>query len=121
MNDAYNQFSQERDELIDRLFPKPKNGRFRVVPSGIYAQADDLDTYKRLRRMVLELTDEERADLVALAWFGRREVIDWPATCKRAHDGIREVSDEYQIGLGTEWLTGLERWERKPREFDAGR
>ena len=71
--------------------------------------------------MVLGLTDEERADLVALAWFGRPEVLEWPATYKRAHEGIRETSDEYQIGLGSKWLTGLERWERKPREFEAGR
>ena len=121
LNDAYSQFSHERAELIDRLFPKPKDGRIRIVPSGGYAQADDLDSYKSLRRMVLELTDEERADMVALAWFGRPEVIDWPATYKRAHDGIRKVSDEYQIGLGSKWLLGLERWERKPREFEAGR
>ena len=71
--------------------------------------------------MVLGLTDEERADLVALAWFGRPEVLEWPATYKRAHEEIRETSDEYQIGLGSKWLTGLERWERKPREFEAGR
>ena len=120
LDDAYTQFSQERDELIDRLFPKPKNGRFRVVPLGVYAQADDLDSCKRLKRMVLGLTDEERADLVALSWFGRPEVIDWPATYKRAHEQIRAISCEYQIGVGSNWLTGLERWERKPREFEAG-
>ena len=121
LSDAYNQFCHERDELIDRLFPKPKDGRFRFVPSDVYAQADDFDSYKRLRRMVLELTDEERADLVALAWFGRPEVIDWPDTHKRAHDRIHKLSDEYQIGYGFLWLPGLERWERKLSEFEAGR
>lgn len=121
LNEAYGQFEKERDELIDRLCPRPKNGGLRFVNAGVYGQAEDLDSYKRLKRMVLGLTDEERADLVALAWFGRPEVLEWPATYKRAHEGIRETSDEYQIGLGSKWLTGLERWERKPREFEAGR
>ncbi len=118
LNDAYNQFEKEMDELIDRLFPPPKP---RIITLNVYRRAEDLDSYKRLKRMVLNLTDEERADLVALAWFARPEVIDWSATYKRAHTQIRSISYEYEIGLGSKWLIGLNRWKRKPRRFEAGR
>ena len=120
LNEAYKQFSREEAALIDRLYPKPKDGGPRFLPADIYAQAEELGSYECLRQMLVGLSDEERADLVALAWFGRPEVIDWPATHKRAHDTIHGISDDYQVGLASMWLTGLERWEREPHGFVAG-
>ena len=52
-------------------------------------------------------------DLAALAWFGRNvSPPDWEAV----HQHARKIPlhDGYLVGLGSEWMKGLERWESTP-------
>ena len=70
--------------------------------------------------MFQQLTEHERADLLALAWFTRERIADWPAVREYAHTRISTVDDNYQIGLASCWLAGFNRWEEKPRSFQPG-
>jgi predicted nucleic acid-binding protein len=45
--------------------------RLRFFPTSIYEPAFESPAYLRLKELVLRLTDEERAQIVALGWFGR--------------------------------------------------
>ena len=40
----------------------------------------EVESYQRLVTMFAELDDDERAALLALAWFTQDIVADWPAT-----------------------------------------
>ena len=65
--------------------------------------------------MMLELTLEERMDLAALAWFGRQPRSGWESLHVHAHETICDGDDvEYECGIGSYWLAGLERWESSP-------
>lgn len=70
--------------------------------------------------MFQELTERERIDLLALAWFTRDRIANWPNVYKRARAMIERLNYNYQIGLGNEWLKGLERWEMKSSGFQPG-
>lgn len=90
--------------------------QFRPAETGF-----ELPSYKRLQDMYRELTEEERAALLALAWFGREiGVADWPRIYARAREKVGPPDDGYDIGLGSYWLAGLHRWEEEPRPFKAG-
>ena len=94
-----------------------------LIRSGTEISKDfELDSYKRLEDMFGELTEEERAALLALAWFGREAgVADWPRIYARAREMVGPADDGYDIGLGGYWVAGLDRWEETPRRFKAGR
>ena len=81
----------------------------------------ELPSHKRLQEMFREMTEEERAALLALAWFGRESGVgDWPRNYARAKEMVGAPDDGYDIGLGSYWLAGLDRWEAEPRPFKAG-
>ena len=46
---------------------------------------------------------------------------DWSRICERAVKAELTTDENYQIGCACYWLTGWERWEDKPRPFQAGR
>ena len=67
------------------------------------------------------LSEEERIDLLALAWFARDQIGDWPGEYERAREAIRGLSEEYQLlQLGRYWGRGFDRWEQQPHEFEPG-
>ena len=84
-------------------------GNLRIVPS----ERPPFESEARLRRLVQELTLEERMDLAALGWFGRERSMGW--TYLHAH-ARRIIGDDigYECGLGAYWLRGLSRWESPP-------
>ena len=80
-----------------------------------------LPQYKRVEEMFCELTEVERAALLALGWYAReRGVADWPKIYERATNSVTIYDNGYEIGLGCYWLKGLNRWESKPQPFSAG-
>ena len=85
----------------------------RIVRSPGVA-VDELESYQRLRRLVRELTLDERMDLVALGWFGKHPESGWANHHRRSRTYPSETSIDYECGLGPHWLTGLERWEGAP-------
>ena len=81
-----------------------------------------MPSYKRLTEMYGKLPEDERAALLALAWFAREVgVADWPQIYLRAKDRVGPPDDRYDIGHGSFWLAGLDRWEKSPQPFEAGR
>lgn len=81
----------------------------------------ELPSYKRLEALFEELGEEERAALLALAWFTRDRVADWPRVYEDAREQAGTTNVDYQIGCAGEWLAGFRRWEEEPRPFEAGR
>ena len=120
MSRAYANWQDECDRG-DADLAKSAGSAIRVRTSDEWAKRHDLESYRRLRAMFEELDQEERAALLALAWYAQeRPPADWPATYERARGSLASMSTTYQIGQGWNWLAGLRRWEEKPAPFSAG-
>lgn len=122
LNNAYRQWDEEREKRWNDAHPESKNQKFRVRSfSAAEIQNDyDLPSFKSLYEMFHQLTENERADLLALAWFTRERFANWPKVREYAHARFDTVDDNYQIGLASCWLAGFDRWEEKPRSFQPG-
>ena len=79
-----------------------------------------MPSYARVKEKLAELSGKERTALVALAWFAREKVADWPRIHRHAIDMMPTLDDVYQIGLGSYWRPGLDRWEAEPQPFETG-
>lgn len=93
----------------------------RIRSSADIAKDLELPSYARLKDTLGALSETERAALVALGWYARRWIIDWPSNYERAIELTPTYGDDYQIGLGSSWLAGMNRWEKAPQLFQAGR
>ena len=119
LGDAYANWEQDVDAgITDRT-------RVRKAACLYRSSADirkdfELPSYVRLENMFQELTEEERAALLALEWFAKEQVADWPRIYERARVQASTLDYGYHIGNGRYWLAGLERWEKKPGPFKAG-
>ena len=69
----------------------------------------DSPAYQRIARLLRELDDEERIDVLALGWFGEHRNRDWASlhdhACKMAH----MIGEPYTVSLGHYWRDGYER------------
>lgn len=120
MSEAYAACDDECDRE-DRRLGQGKYSSSRFRPSSELAAHCQLPTYKRLESMLMELTDSERTALLALGWFTVDRVADWPRVYERARASSTVRNPDCEIGYGHRWLQGLERWEAKPKPFEAGR
>lgn len=122
LNNAYRQWDEEKEKKWNDAHPESKDQKLRVWSLSEVEKLNDYDlpSFKRLKNMFQQLTEHERADLLALAWFTRERIADWPAVREYAHTRISTVDDNYQIGLASCWLAGFNRWEEKPRSFQPG-
>ena len=116
LSDAYRKWETERDEKGMITDPDSKIKKFRIGFDSY-----KLLSFKKLERIFQELTEQERIDLLALAWFTRDRIANWPNVYERARTMVEVLNYKYQIGLGNDWLMGLERWEAKPSGFQPGR
>lgn len=109
---VYDEWTLDYDQLLES---QPGNGPRTLIIVPASASPVQLQSYLRLRRMMQELTLEERRDLAALAWFGRQRRSGWEYFHAHARKVICEDDDvDYECGLGDYWLRGLERWESPP-------
>lgn len=120
LGDAHASWSREADARI-AASANDVEGGFHWRSSADIAKDFELPSHVRLRKLFQELTDEERAALLALGWFARERVADWPKIYERARRYASTADDDYQLGYGSYWLAGLERWNDEPRPFEAGR
>ena len=97
-----------------------EHGGLRIRSLDDMSRDFELASYKHLEDMVDALSDEERAALLALGWFAREQIADWPRIHKRAIEEAPSTDQDYLIRLGSYWLAGLDRWEAKPQPFEAG-
>lgn len=118
MSRAYAEWVRECDE-DDKRLGRGKYAASRIRWSNEFDRHLELPSYKKLETMLNTLKDSERAALLALAWFTRDTVANWPRVYARARAMALDVS--YELGLGRDWLAGLKRWEDKPRTFSPGR
>ena len=95
-------------------------GGLRFRSSADAARDFDLASYLHAKNKLAALSDEERAALVALGWFAREQIANWPRIYERAINMTPTLDEVYQIGLGCYWLSGLDRWESTPQPFSAG-
>ncbi len=120
LHDAYAAWQSESDAREPR-HAESQHITFRFRSSADFAECFRLPSYVALQDMFRELTGDERAALLALGWFAREQVADWPRIYERAVNLEPTTDESYQIGCACYWLAGLERWEEKPRPFQAGR
>lgn len=97
-----------------------EGGEFRFRSFADIGRDLDLASYARLKRKLAALSDEERVALVALGWFARAQIADWPRAYERAIEMTPSLDEVYQIGLGSYWLPGFDRWESESAPFSAG-
>ena len=112
LSKAYDEWMLEYDQLLQSHPGNQGGGIIRIVPAG--ASPVELESYVRLRCLMLELTLEERMDLAALAWFGRNCRAGWEDLHSHARKTICDDDVDYECGLGSYWLKGFERWEAPP-------
>ena len=112
LSKAYDEWMLECDQLLESQRDN-EHGPLKILPPS--ASPVQLESYLRLRRMMLELTLEERMDLAALAWFGRQPRSGgWEYFHAHARKMICGDDVDYECGLGSYWVVGLERWESPP-------
>ena len=119
LGDAYANWEQDVDAGIADSAGGNEGG-LRIRSSADIEKDFELPSYARVENMFQELTEEEHAALLALGWFAREQVANWPRIYERARVQASTLNDAYQISYGRYWLAGLDRWEEKPRLFKAG-
>ena len=114
MDAAYAKVDDERQRLIDESFADKDGPRF--MPARL-VDVSETAAWQELKELWRGLSDGERVSLVALAWFTRDRIANWPASLKKAQElpEIHTTDEEhYFLGLGREWLRGFRRWEAPP-------
>ena len=107
---AYVVFNDTVDTIIDTV-PRQHSGLRILTPEDQDAYSGT-PIYRDLVKRIASLSDHERIDLMALAYFGRETTKSsaWPQCLNEAlrhrvvYDDIR-----YEAGLGRYWKTGLDR------------
>lgn len=123
---AYEAAKKERDRLEDEQAREedakrePGGTKRRGKPRIRRILAFEPPLFMALKERLQKLTEEERADLVALAWFTRDRVANWAAVRRRAGERIRDMEYTYQAGLGNAWREGYQRWKTTPTKFKTG-
>ena len=119
LSDSYANWARDVDAGIANR-ARGNKGVLRIRSLADTDKDFELPSYACLRGMFRELTEEERAALLALGWFAGEQIADWPRTYERARHQASTLDDVYQISYGRYWLAGLDRWEENPRPFKAG-
>lgn len=107
---AYAAFRGTVDTVIDTVPHGP--GGVRVLTPEDEDAGFDTPAYRGLVKRIASLSDHERIDLKALAWFGRarNDPSPWSYFLNHAYR-TRMLNDDprYEAGLGGYWQAGLDR------------
>ena len=120
LSDACAVWKSDADACTGRGGENEESG-MQVRHSADYAKAFELPSYARLKSMFRELNGKERAALLALGFYARERVADWPKIYERAVREEPTTDERYQISCACYWMDGLDRWEEKPQRFQPGR
>lgn len=98
-----------------RIAAHPSNGGgLRIISADLDLDVTETPAGKHLSELWWGLSDAERVSLVALAWFTRDVVANWPRALKLAQqkpDIHSTQMEHYCLNLGSAWLKGMDRWE----------
>ena len=112
---AYEAFGMTADFVIQTVEPGPSGVRI-LSPEDRDAYVET-PAYRRLVNFIDNLTLDERIDLKALAWYGRRisPGNDW-GYC--LHHACRMGADDlhYEASLGRHWRAGVDRLRQHVKE-----
>ncbi|MCY4514709.1 MAG: hypothetical protein OXC69_06225 [Candidatus Tectomicrobia bacterium] len=121
MDKAYVAWHQDTVEYDRKAFPHRQGPGPHFRCSSEFAAWNRLPSYARLKAKLGELDTDARIALLALAYFSRDRVPNWPQAFKHATKMAGHLDDDYQVGLGSHWRSGLDRWEAGPPLFHVGR
>lgn len=115
MHEAYLDRKAAEDQRSAELDKRPRRDRAgfpRTLSSSDMDFIYDVNApeYLRLRDMWRNLSREEQIALLALAWFTRHNVEDWPHDYQDAKKRFDTVEEHYHLGCAHEWLEGYRRW-----------
>lgn len=122
MDAAYAKVREERQRRTDNHFAG-KSGP-RIITAEVDLDVSETAVWLELKKLWWGLSEGERVSLVALAWFTRDTVANWPASLKMAQqrsDIHSTQAERYYLGLGHEWLQGFRRWEAPADKMWIGR
>ena len=80
-----------------------------------FMTSEDFDLYLRtpsnvrLLRLIGELSEEERVDLLALGWLGAKRFNDWARSLQHAAKTVSFTHSGYVASYGAHWKNGYER------------
>lgn len=102
--------------------------RSRIVAPGRseFSMRYELPSYFGFKQQFDQLTLKERSALLALGWYAKQDLADWPHIYRRAidylekADGRHERYERYEIAQASYWLRGMWRWQTEPKPFSAG-
>ena len=112
MDTAYAKVEEERRKRISAHLAG-KSG-LPIITADVDLYVSGTDAWIRLKELWWGLTEDERISLVALAWFTRDTIANWPRAVRLAQeksDIHSTQAEHYYLGLGREWLKGLDRFE----------
>lgn len=116
---AYAAWEKEADDLARENAPEQG---LRIIAPEVMEQRLTLHSLEIVRELHRNLSQAEKASLLALAWFAKESTpADWPRIHNRAESMAAALPEHYQIHHGDYWRSGLDRWERKPQSFRPGR
>ena len=120
MHEAFALVEEERKRRFDSHSAGESDLKF--TPLEVL-DVRDSPAWQKLQELWRALSDSERVSLVALAWFTRGAIANWPASFELAQqrgDILDAEHEVYCLGLGDKWLKGYRRWERPPGPAPIG-
>ncbi|MDE0031295.1 MAG: type II toxin-antitoxin system VapC family toxin [Deltaproteobacteria bacterium] len=105
---AQDRFSATEKSVLEDYFAQHSGG-LRVLPGEAMDLFLTSTPFRRLVKLVKDLSDEERIDLLALGWFGAGLYPTWERSLEAAEADFARTSVEYVAGYSRHWQTGYNR------------
>ena len=105
---AQDRFSATEKSVLEDYFAQHTGG-LRVLPGEAMDLFLKSPSFRRLVKLVEDLSDEERIDLLALGWFGAGLYPTWQRSLEAAEAAFTRTSVEYVAGYSRYWQTGYNR------------
>ena len=115
---AQDSFSATEKSVLEDYFAQHTGG-LRVLPGEAMDLFLKSPPFRRLVKLVKELSDEERIDLLALGWFGAGLYPTWHRSLEAAEAAFARTSVEYVAGYSRYWQTGYNRVTSGPSRGQA--
>ena len=105
---AYNILADTEKHVFNTFHAETKG--LQIITDEMWELSEDSPAYRRLYRLVEELNDEERIDLLALGWLGDGHYdANWRRIFDQACNDIDSTELRYIVGYAHTWQSGLDR------------
>ncbi len=120
---AYVKWQREIEEAQIHKRGSDKGSLKVALDHSEFSMRYELPSYSGFRQKFDQLTLKERSALLALGWYARQRLADWPPIYQSAIDYLAEadgIHERYEISQASYWLRGMCRWLAEPEPFSAG-